>query len=119
LEDYFRERIFGPLGMKDSGYVTSQEQRARQARLHTRQADGSLAVQPLAPGPVKGELWTAGSRLYSTAPHYMVFLQMLLNGGSLNGTLILKPDTVALMNQNHTSHIQCGVLKPAMPALSN
>src|SRR5882672_1064688 len=42
LEDYFRERIFGPLGMKDSGYVTSQEQRARQARLHTRQPDGSL-----------------------------------------------------------------------------
>ena len=45
LEDYFRERIFEPLGMKDSGYVTSQEQRARQARLHTRQ-----------PGPVVNDL---------------------------------------------------------------
>ena len=36
LEDHFREKIFGPLGMKDSGYVTSQEQRARQARVHAR-----------------------------------------------------------------------------------
>ena len=49
----------------------------------------------------------------------MVFLQMLLNGGSLNGTRILKPETVALMNQNHTGNIPCGVLKTAMPNLSN
>jgi CubicO group peptidase (beta-lactamase class C family) len=119
LEDYFRERIFEPLGMKDSGYVTSQEQRARQARLHTRQPDGSLAVQPLEPVPVKGEFWPAGGPLYSTARDYMVFLQMLLNGGSLNGARILKPETVALMNQNHTGNIPCGVLKTANPALSN
>ena len=119
LEDYFRERIFSPLGMKDSGYVTSQEQRARQARLHTRQPDGSLAVQPLEAVPVKAEFWSAGGPLYSTARDYMVFLQMLLNGGSLNGTRILKPETVALMNQNHTGNIPCGVLKTANPALSN
>src|SRR5882672_10459793 len=81
LEEYFRERIFGPLGMKDSGYVTSQEQRARQARLHTRQPDGSLAVQPLEAVPVKADFWSAGGPLYSTARDYMVFLQMLLNGG--------------------------------------
>src|SRR5882724_1973007 len=119
LEDYFRERIFGPLGMKDSGYVTSQEQRARQARLHTRQPDGSLAVQPLEAVPVKAEFWSAGGPLYSTARDYMVFLQMLLNDGRFNGTRILKPETVALMNQNHTGSIPCGVLKTAMPALSN
>ena len=119
LEDYFRERIFGPLGMKDSGYVTTQEQRARQARLHTRQPDGSLALQPLEPVPVKAEFWSAGGPLYSTARDYMVFLQMLLNGGSFNGARILKPETVALMNKNHTGNIPCGVLKTAMPALSN
>src|SRR5215470_1485893 len=63
LEDYFRERIFGPLGMKDSTYVTSSEQRARQARLHTRGPDGALAVQALEPVPVKGEFWPAGGPL--------------------------------------------------------
>src|SRR5437867_7809964 len=47
LDAYFRERIFAPLDMKDSGYVTTPEQRARQARVHQRQADGTPAPQPL------------------------------------------------------------------------
>ena len=119
LEDYFRERIFGPLGMKDTTYVTSDEQRARQARLHTRSADGALAVQPLEPVPVKGEFWPAGGPLYSTARDYLTFLQMLLNGGALNGTRLLKPETVALMNQNHVGNIPCGVLKAELRNLSN
>jgi CubicO group peptidase (beta-lactamase class C family) len=119
LEDYFRERIFGPLGMKDSGYVTTNEQRARQARVHTRGADGALTAQPLEAPPVKGEFWPAGGPLYSTARDYLVFLQMLLNGGSFNGARLLKPETVALMNQNHTGNIQCGVLKAELRNLSN
>jgi methyl acetate hydrolase len=119
LEDYFREKIFGPLGMKDSTYVTSTEQRGRQARLHTRGADGALALQPLEPVPVKGEFWPAGGPLYSTARDYLVFLQMLLNGGSLNGARLLKPETVALMNQNHVGNIPCGVLKADLRNLSN
>ena len=119
LEDYFRDRVFGPLGMKDTGYVTSEEQRARQARLHTRGPDGGLTVQPLEPVPVKGEFWSAGGPLYSTARDYLVFLQMLLHGGSLNGVRVLKPETVALMNQNHTGAIQAGVLKAELKNLSN
>jgi methyl acetate hydrolase len=119
LEDYFRERIFTPLGMKDTTYVTSNEQRARQARLHTRGADGALALQPLEPVPVKGEFWPAGGPLYSTARDYLVFLQMLLNGGSFNGGRLLKPETVALMNQNHVGNIPCGVLKAELRNLSN
>jgi CubicO group peptidase (beta-lactamase class C family) len=118
IEDYFRERIFGPLGMKDSGYVTTPEQRARQARLHTRQADGSLAVQPLEPVPVKAEFWSAGGPLYSTARDYLTFVQMLLGGGRFNGQRILKPETVALMNQNHTGSIPCGVMKAELKNLS-
>jgi len=118
LEDYFRDKIFGPLGMKDSGYVMSSEQRARQARLHTRQLDDSLALQPLEPVPVKAEFFSAGGPLYSTARDYLTFTQMLLRGGSLNGARILKPETVALMYQNHTGSIPCGVLKSEMKNLS-
>ena len=119
LEDYFRARIFEPLGMKDSTYVTSTEQRGRQARLHTRGPDDALAVQPLEPVPVKGEFWPAGGPLYSTARDYLVFLEMLLNGGSFNGTRLLKPETVALMNQNHVGNTPCGVLKSELRNLSN
>jgi CubicO group peptidase (beta-lactamase class C family) len=48
LDVYLREKIFAPLGMKDTGYVASDEQRTRQAVLHLRQADGTLAAQPMA-----------------------------------------------------------------------
>lgn len=119
IDVYFRDRIFGPLGMKDSGYVTTEEQRARQARLHLRQPDGSLLPQPLEPVPVAGEFWSAGGPLYSTARDYMQFLQMLLHGGVWNGARLLQPDTVALMHQNHTGNIPAGVLKTEMPGLSN
>ena len=118
LDVYFKEKIFTPLGMKDSGYVTSDEQRARQAIVHVRQGDGSLVPQPLET-PFRPEFWSGGGPLYSTAQDYLVFLRMLLNGGRGNGAQILKPETVALMGQNHTGNIPCGVLKTAMPSRSN
>jgi CubicO group peptidase (beta-lactamase class C family) len=119
IEDYFRERIFAPLGMKDSGFVTTPEQRARQARVHTRKPDGELVPTPLEAPPVKGEFWSTGGPLYSTARDYLAFVQMLLHGGSFNGARVLKPETVALMNQNHTGAIPAGVLKAEMGNLSN
>ena len=119
LDAYFRDKIFAPLGMKDSGYVTSPEQRARQARVHTRQPDGSLSPQPFETVPVNPEFWSGGGPLYSTARDYLTFLQMLLGGGSVNGARILKAETVELMEKNHTGAIPAGVMKTEMPALSN
>jgi methyl acetate hydrolase len=119
LDVYFREKIFTPLGMKDSGYVPSAEQRARQARLHVRQADGSLVLQPLEAVPVAGEFWSGGGPLYSTGRDYLTFLQALLHGGSVNGVRLLKPETVAEMNKNHTGSIPAGVMKTENRALSN
>ena len=119
LDVYFRDKIFAPLGMKDSGYVTSTEQRARQARLHLRQSDGGLTPQPLEAPPVTPEFWSGGGPLYSTGPDYLTFLQMLLHGGSFKGAQLLKPETVALMHQNHTGNIAAGIMKTQNPALSN
>ena len=119
LDVYFRDKIFAPLGMKDSGYVTSTEQRARQARLHLRQSDGGLTPQPLEAPPVTPEFWSGGGPLYSTGPDYLTFLQMLLHGGSFKGAQLLKPETVALMHQNHTGTIPAGIMKTQNPALSN
>jgi methyl acetate hydrolase len=119
LDAYFRERIFAPLGMKDSGYVTTSEQRVRQARVHVRQADGTLVPQPLEAPPVPGEFWSGGGPLYSTGRDYLTFLQMLLHEGSFNGARILKAETVALMHKNATGDIPAGVLKAQMANLSN
>jgi len=118
LDAYFRDKIFAPLGMKDSGYVTSDEQRARQARVHQRQADGALAPQPLET-PFTPEFWSGGGPLYSTGRDYLTFLQALLHGGRHNGTRVLKPETVALMGKNHTGDIPAGILKTTTPARSN
>jgi methyl acetate hydrolase len=118
LDAYFRDKIFAPLGMKDSGYITSDEQRARQARVHQRQADGTLAPQPLET-PFTPEFWSGGGPLYSTGRDYLTFLQALLHGGSHNGTRILKPETVALMGKNHTGDIPAGIMKTTTPARSN
>ena len=119
LDVYFRDRIFTPLGMRDSGFVTTAEQRARQARLHLRQPDGSLIPQPLEPPATAAEFWSGGGPLYSTGRDYLQFLQMLLNQGSWNGARLLRPETVALMEQNHTGAIPAGILKTENPALSN
>jgi methyl acetate hydrolase len=119
LDVYFRDRIFTPLGMKDSGFVTTAEQRGRQARLHLRQPDGSLIPQPLEPPATAAEFWSGGGPLYSTGRDYLQFLQMLLNQGSWNGARLLRPETVALMEQNHTGTTPAGILKTENPALSN
>jgi methyl acetate hydrolase len=118
LDVYFRERIFAPLGMKDSTYVTSDEQRSRQARVHQRQADGTLVPQPFET-PFTPEFWSGGGPLYSTGRDYLTFLQMLLNGGSFKGARLLRAETVALMNKNHTGNIPAGIMKTEMPARSN
>jgi methyl acetate hydrolase len=118
LDAYFRDRIFGPLDMKDTGYVASPEQRSRQAIVHQRQADGSLAPQPLET-QFTPEFWPGGGGLYSTSRDYLAFLQALLHGGSFKGARLLKPETVALMGQNHIGDIPAGIMKTELPARSN
>jgi len=118
IDAYFRDKIFGPLGMQDSGFVISTEQRARQASVHQRQADGSLTPLPLET-PFVPEFYAGGGGLYSTSRDYLDFLQMLLNGGAFKGARLLRPETVALMNRNHIGDIPAGILKTQAPARSN
>jgi methyl acetate hydrolase len=118
LDVYFRDQIFAPLGMPDTAYIPSAEQRARQASVHQRQADGTLVPQPLEAPPTP-EFWSGGGGLYSTGRDYLAFLQMLLHGGSLTGVRLLRPETVALMGQNHIGDLPAGVMKTVNPARSN
>jgi methyl acetate hydrolase len=118
IDKYFRDNITGPLGMGDTGFVITEKQRARQARLHRRGTDGRLVAQPFE----KLETPTAfsgGGGIYSTAPDYLRLLQALLNGGSLDGAKILAPETVRLMAQNQIGNLEAGIMKTTNPALSN
>src|SRR6202043_4112332 len=63
LEDYFREHIFSPLGMVDTGFVVGAEQRKRLASVHVRQPDGSLQAVPFEV-PQEPEFFMGGGGLY-------------------------------------------------------
>jgi CubicO group peptidase (beta-lactamase class C family) len=118
LDRYFREHITGPLGMHNTVVNLTASQRAREASVHRRQADGSFRAEPLEK-PVVAKAFSGGGGIYSTAPDYLTLLQALLNGGSLRGTTILRPETVALMSQNQIGDIEAGIMKTTNPSLSS
>lgn len=118
LEDYFREHIFGPLAMNDSGFLLRPEQRTRLASMHERQPDGSLAAIEFEMSQ-QPEFFMGGGGLYSTGSDYLRFLRMLLGDGELDGVRVLRPETVAEMGKNHIGDLSVGRITTAMPASSN
>ena len=106
LDRYFSDHITGPLGMNDTGFSLTEQQRARQASLHVRDANGKLVPRPLEK-PNVPRVPSGGGGIYSTAPDYLVLLQALMNGGSLRETSILRPETVALMAENQIGNLEC------------
>ncbi len=104
--------------MADTGFGVSLAQHARQASVHGRKADGTLVPEALEK-PSNPTAFSGGGGIYSTAPDYLTLIRALLRGGSLDGTRILQPETVALMQQNHTGSIPAGILKTQNPNLSN
>jgi methyl acetate hydrolase len=117
LDAYFRERIFAPLGMTDTGFVPSADQAARLVRVHRRGPDGGF--EPITMEISHREFFSGGGGLLSTGHDYLAFLQMLLHHGRFNDAEVLRPETVALIGQNQIGDIQLGIMKTAMPELSN
>ncbi|MFP3947760.1 MAG: serine hydrolase domain-containing protein [Longimicrobiales bacterium] len=102
FDAFLVERIFGPLGMDDTGFHVPASKHDRLARMYGH-ADGAGT---LAPGDTVSfreptTFLSGGGGLVSTARDYARFAQMLLNGGELDGTRILSPKTVDLMTVNH------------------
>ncbi|MET9259765.1 serine hydrolase domain-containing protein [Amycolatopsis sp. NPDC004079] len=102
LDEVFAERIFGPLGMTDTGFWTSDTDRLAALYLPapgTKQLvrnDAFGAVGTSRPACLSG-----GGGLVSTAADYHRFTQMLLRRGELDGVRVLSPRTVDLMTANH------------------
>ena len=115
LGDYLQQHVYGPLGMNDSGFVPSAEQRARLLRVMQRQTDGTLApsVHDL---PATSEWDAAGHGSYGTIQDYGRFVQAWLN----DGAGVLQPATAQLAMRNHIGTIQLPeLMKSAVPELSN
>jgi CubicO group peptidase (beta-lactamase class C family) len=118
LDAYLQDQIFGPLGMRDTGYLLTDRVRSRLAVSTERQADGTLVSAPFA-APQDPAMFYGGGGLYGTAGDYMRFLSMLLQGGALDGAQILRPETVAMMARNQIGEVLVADLAAALPAMSN
>ena len=108
LDEVIRNRITGPLGMKDTYFYLPPQNRTRLTAVYAsgpemkivRAPDGPKGQGDYVDGPRRS--FSGGAGLLSTARDYGRFLQMLLNGGTLDGVRILGPKTVALMTTNQT-----------------
>ena len=106
LDQFFRTRVFEPLKMVDSSFFLPPEKKDRLATVYSARADGLVRAPD--PGMGQGDYvegprtcFSGGAGLLSTPTDYTRFLQMLLNGGELDGARVLGPKTVELMTVNH------------------
>ncbi|HEY8618307.1 serine hydrolase domain-containing protein [Phenylobacterium sp.] len=100
LDRYFQDHIFTPLRMVDTQFWVEPAKAARVSKVHTYDAAGRIVPTQAAVQTTKPRFLSGSGGLYSTAEDYYRFCQALLNGGTLEGARILKPETVRLMRQD-------------------
>ncbi len=108
LDEFFRQRILGPLGMADTSFYAAEEDHGRLAALYGASPAGQpIRLDALGEGAKKKPaLLSGGGGLVSTAADYHRLLQMLVStrqspAGELDGVRLLSPRTVAFMSKNH------------------
>jgi CubicO group peptidase (beta-lactamase class C family) len=103
LDEFFAERIFKPLDMKDTGFFVPKDKLDRFSAVHGLDQQNKVAVTETAEKSRyrnKPRLLSGGGGCVGTARDYLRFCQMMLNGGELDGVRILKGETVAEMTKN-------------------
>jgi methyl acetate hydrolase len=119
LGEVMEERIFARLGMESTAFVLSPDMRARLARMHQREADGSLTAMPDFELPRDPEVHMGGHGLYSTVPDYCAFIRMWLNDGAGPNGRVLKPETVLSAAKDNLGSMKIKGLPGVIPELSN
>ncbi len=117
IDAFCRDEIFGPLAMADTAFELEPHLAPRSADLSARTENGGFAPFALAP-PARPEFYGMGHALYSTAPDYLRFLRMILNGGALDGVRLIGADTLAALLGNQIGALRIGRLPTVAPALS-
>ena len=105
FEEYVRQHVFEPLGMRDTAWTQPEDRFPRLARAYVKGPDGILQrksdedLRRMNFDPAR-KLTRGGAGLVSSIDDYMRFARMLLNRGTLDGVRILKPSTVKMMATN-------------------
>jgi CubicO group peptidase (beta-lactamase class C family) len=115
LDVVLKQRIFDPLGMKDTAFFPTDDRLPRVVSLYDRTPTGLKKAETPAWLATK-TFFSGGGGLWSTADDYLQFAQMLVNGGELNGKRLLSPRTIALMASNHVGDLyaQAGAARRGM-----
>lgn len=95
LETWFQREIFSPLGMTDTTFIPTDEQKARRVAMHRRQPDGTI-VPVVSERPDVTEIYLGGGGLFGSVPDYLRFTTALLRGGAP----LLGPAMMQLMRQS-------------------
>lgn len=109
LDEFLEQRIFAPLGMDDTGFEVPAGDRHRIVDITRMSASGTLELDQgpsaNAPGTMLNPYFSGAGGLYSTAPDFMRFCAMLLQGGGYDGHDLLGRKTVQSMMQNQLGHL--------------
>jgi CubicO group peptidase (beta-lactamase class C family) len=110
FDSFLQQRLFNPLGMKDTTFYPSQRFPERIATGYIRdRATGELrAARPPAGFGESGRPPLGNGGLFSTGPDYARFCQMLLGGGSFDGKRYLSPEAMKLLTTVQTGDLPCG-----------
>jgi CubicO group peptidase (beta-lactamase class C family) len=113
LEKLLKQRIFDPLGMKDTTFYLTEKQLPRVAKSYRRTPKGDLEATEIkflnGKSPTSVDRFPApNGGLFSTASDYARFCQMVLRGGELDGKRYLKPETFKLMTTIQTGDLKTG-----------
>jgi CubicO group peptidase (beta-lactamase class C family) len=100
LDQFFKQRIFGPLGMTNTFFEVPPSRAADVAAVYTRTAQGLVKQKPPTPLPAGVQFYSGAGGLTGSTEDYLQFCQMLLNGGQLRGVRILSRKSVELMSDN-------------------
>ncbi len=100
LDQFFKQRIFAPLGMNSTFFNIPPERMADVATVYTRSDKGLTKQNPPRPLPPGVEFFAGSGGLTGSAEDYLQFCQMLLNGGQWNGARLLSRKSVELMTDN-------------------
>jgi CubicO group peptidase (beta-lactamase class C family) len=104
LDVFLRQRVFEPLGMKDTAFFPTDDKLPRIVSLYNRSPKGLQKAETPAWLATR-TFFSGGGGLWSTGEDYLQFAQMLANGGELNGKRLLGPRTVEQMATNHVGDL--------------
>jgi len=113
LGHVLEQRVFTPLGMRDTGFIVPREKRTRRAGLCGFDAEGHLTPLTTTPGrhalgerPDDMTFEAGGGGLWSTLDDYLAFARIFLGGGEVDGVRLLRPETCAMMASNQLTSDQ-------------